>query len=191
MNKTNQEVNQETNEYINFAWNEFEEAGWCDENHHFEDTIQQHICYHLMDLLDVFNEGEHSGASANYTLKLFAKLANFEQIAPLSGNEREWFETADGIFQNKRNGAVFEETKSYYINAIIFIDENGKQFNGCVQTHSGVLTSSKQYIKSFPFVPKTFYISVEHSEDGTPYISKSECKKLTEVFKYYNRNEVN
>ena len=115
------------NNYQKHAMEEFRIAGWCDENGNFDDAMQKLICDGVMNLLDVFDGQGHSGSSAPYTINLFKRLAMFEQITPLTGEDSEWVDVSaygsDVMYQNKRNSAVFKNGKdgqAYWIDGRVF-----------------------------------------------------------------------
>ena len=127
------------NNYQKHAMQEFRQAGWCDENGNFEDEMQKLICDGVMNLLDVFDKQGHSGSSAPYTINLFKRLAMFEPITPLTGEDSEWVDISaygsDIMYQNKRNSAVFKNGKdgqAYWINGVVWytneIDEDGNSY---------------------------------------------------------------
>ena len=107
------------------AWLEFKAAGWIDEKNQFEDEMQEVICKHVLKLLEVFADEGHSGSSAPYTVDLFKKLAMFEPVVPLTGEDWEWHEPSEGVFQNIRCSHVFKQKdrfdgQAYDIDAKIF-----------------------------------------------------------------------
>lgn len=127
------------NNYQKHAMQEFRQAGWCDENGNFEDEMQGAICHHVLELLSVFGAEGHSGSSAPYTIDLFKRLAMFKPITPLTGEDSEWVDVSghgsDVMYQNKRNSAVFKNSKdgqAYWIDGIIWytneIDEEGNPY---------------------------------------------------------------
>ena len=134
------------NNYQKHAKSEFESLGWpgdCE--------MQQMMCEQILELLGVFGEHGHSGSSAPYAINLFKKLASFEPIAPLTGEDSEWGDPYDGkTRQNKRCSHVFKEEdgRAYDIDAVVF-----REPNGCCYTGKG----SRRYIK-FPYTPKTKYV---------------------------------
>ena len=95
------------------AMREFRAAGWTDENGNFHDEMQKAICDHVLKLLDVFADEGHSGSSAPYAIDLFSKLAKFEPVAPLTGEDWEWEEVSDGVFQNKRCSHIFKQADRF------------------------------------------------------------------------------
>jgi hypothetical protein len=101
------------------AENEFRAAGWVDENGKFKDEMQEAICNHVLALLNVFSDEGHSGSSAPYTINLFSKLAKFEPLAPLTGEDWEWNVINDdrtngvAVYQNRRFSAVFKQSDRF------------------------------------------------------------------------------
>ena len=166
----------------------------------------------ILALCEAFGQSGQSGGSAPFTATAISqavkKLMMFETLAPLTGEDSEWedmSEYIDGesIFQNNRDSRVFKNGKdgqAYFIEAIVFDGDIGGRFtgNGSV-THNGENISSRQYIKEFPFIPKTFYVDViDHrwvdKEEKTPdengdwwtHSIKDE-NQLNEVFEYYDK----
>ena len=90
------------------ALTEFKAAGWTDENGKFNDEMQEDICNHVLKLIDLFSEEGHSGSSAPYAINLFSRLAKFEPITPLTGEDWEWHDTGHG-YQNRRASHVFKD----------------------------------------------------------------------------------
>lgn len=142
------------------AMYEFAAAGWFDGNGKWSDEMQEAICKHVLQLLKVFADEGHSGSSAPYTIDLFQKLAKFEPIVPLTGEDWEWNEVAEGVFQNKRCSHVFKQAdrfdgQAYDIDAIIFYDyytdEEGKK-------HKSYFTTRDSCVPiTFPYVPTREY----------------------------------
>jgi hypothetical protein len=114
--------------YERHAWNEFRAAGWTDEGNNFKDEMQKAICQHVLALLAVFENEGHSGSSAPYAINLFRKLAMFEPLAPLTGEDWEWVQHDYGdvkTYQNKRMSSVFKQSdrfdgKPYWLDGKIF-----------------------------------------------------------------------
>ena len=149
------------NNYKKHAIKEFRAAGWTDDEGRFNCEMQEAICNHVVALLDVLANEGHSGSSASYAIDLFNKLANFEPVVPLTGEEWEWTEVADGVFQNNRCSHVFKDVsrfdgKPYDINAVVF-------WGWYVDPETG--EKSKTYFTSrdssrvieFPYTPKQVY----------------------------------
>ena len=95
--------------------------------------MQKMVCDNVRELLKVFGEQGHSGSSAPYVLNLFAQLAKFNPISPLTGNDDEWNEVGENAFQNNRDGEVFKQGKDgtpYWIHGKIFVEKK----SGCSYT---------------------------------------------------------
>lgn len=150
--------------YKRHALNEFRAAGWLDENDKYTDEMQEMICNHVMKLLDVFADEGHSGSSAPYAINMFEKLAKFEPLVPLTGEDWEWVDVADyggrengPLYQNKRCSHVFKNaTGAYDIEGVIFYDwytdkETGEKFKS-------YYTSRESRVPvTFPYTPKREY----------------------------------
>ena len=113
----------------------------------------------IMELLTTFANQGHSGFSANYIVNLFNKLAKYETLSPLTGNDDEWGNVSDmsgdrkTLFQNNRDGRVFKNDDGAFFTEAIIWTECGES--------SYTNKDSNRYIKSFPFTPKTFYVKVD------------------------------
>ena len=113
----------------------------------------------IMELLTTFANQGHSGFSANYIVNLFNKLAKYETLSPLKGNDDEWNDVSDmsgdrkTLFQNNRDGRVFKNDDGAFFTEAIIWTESGES--------SYTNKDSNRYIKSFPFTPKTFYVEVD------------------------------
>jgi hypothetical protein len=176
--------------YVDFAKQEFKQIKRSDtEDNEMQDLIEGNI----LELLEVFSKQGHSGSSAPYVVKMFSKLAMFEPISPIEDLEEEWSDVDGDSYQNKRCSALFKEKetgKCYYLDAIIWREENDSGWNGSALDKSGKKITSRQYV-NFPFYPKTFYVdvtSVEEPKDMWEFFIKDESQ-LEEVFRYYNRFE--
>ena len=87
---------------------EFKAAGWLDDTGAYKDEMQGMICEHVLKMLQVFSDEGHSGISAPYAIKVFTRLAMFEPLAPLTGEDWEWHDTGHN-YQNKRASHVFKD----------------------------------------------------------------------------------
>jgi hypothetical protein len=153
--------------YREHALEEFRAAGWTDENGKFEDEWQEEICNHILDLLDTFAKGDHSGTSAPYTVRLFEKLALFQPIAKLTGEDWEWVDVGEQnggpLWQNKRCSRVFKDLNGAYdIEGIIFydvfLDDDGKErksYYTCGDSHVRI---------TFPYTPTSEHVPRQHAE---------------------------
>jgi len=151
----------------------------------------------VIELIDVFAKQGHSGMSASVVIDLFSKLARYEPITALTGSESEWIHVSEGLWQNIRNSAVFKDLNGCrYIDGIIKRTPDGACWSGSFYENKEAFEARDEkrkiysrdcVIKSFPFVPKRFYIDVEEVEvakdDWEMYAIDD--KQLAEARKYY------
>jgi hypothetical protein len=116
----------------------------------------------VLKLLEVFAAEEHSGTSAPYSINLFSKLAAFEPVVPVTGEDWEWTEIGDGIYQNKRCSHLFKQPdrfdgQAYDIDGKIFwewykSDEDGEVFRSHFTSRDSAVPVT------FPYTPKREYV---------------------------------
>lgn len=154
----------------------------------------------VMGLIKVFCKQGHSGFSAGQTANLFKLVADYKPLTSLKGDEPEWG-TVAGDDQNNRCGEIFrnEDGRCYHISAIVFQGQSGAFTGNSVALKDGSTIGSCQYIKQFPFKPKTFYIDVIETEwaDKEEKVEKKgggwwtsvikNENQLKEVFEFYER----
>ena len=178
----------EENNLINHAERELKLAGI-----HKKDADYNGMLYNaVMELVKVFSNQGHSGGSASRVISLFRQVAMYKNLTPLTGKDDEWNDVSDmggGLLQNNRVSSVFKEKetgKSYYLDAIIWRTQKGSTWTGT--TKEGIM--SRQYIKKFPFMPKTFYVDVIEKEisKGNWEFEIKDKGQLEEVFEYYKNN---
>lgn len=124
----------------------------------------------ILALCEKFGMSGQSGGSAPYTAGAISsavkKLCLQQTIAPITGDDNEWSSPFDdiGTVQNRRCYALFKQTdgECYFLDAIVWNadtpGESGNNWDNFTGTVQGI--SSRQYIKGFPFEPKTFNIDV-------------------------------
>lgn len=132
---------------------EFKAAGWLDDP---VDDMQQMVMDNILEIVEVFAKQGHSGSSAPYVVNCLNKLLRYETLVPLTGEDDEWFEHDGGLFQNKRNGAVFKQAdrfdgRPYYLDGRVF-----RTPDGCCYTNA----DSRVVIESFPYTLETVYVDV-------------------------------
>lgn len=171
----------------------------------------------ILALCERFGNSGQSGGSAPYTAgalsQAIKKLLLQEPICPIAGIDEEWVDVAhlgDGsgiMFQNARCSGLFKNSKdvpAWYLDAIVWKTQTGNTWSGTAfmpnerivgetgQEHfmpSLKKVGSRQYVKSFPFTPKTFYVDViekEVKKDDWEFYIKNQ-HQLDVVFKYYDR----
>lgn len=163
----------------------------------------------ILALCEKFGLSGQSGGSAPYTASAITqaikKLLLQEPICPISGTDEEWVnvretsEEDEMMYQNKRCSALFKSKsgKCWYVDAIVKKTESGSCWSGSfwlskedyLAGDRSKMVGSSQYVKSFPFEPKTFYIDVIEEEvakdDWEMYLK--DPKQLEKVFKYYDK----
>lgn len=154
------------------AWLEFKAAGWLDENDKFKDDMQEAICNHILALLKVFADEGHSGTTAPYTVDLFKKLAMYEPIVPLTGEDWEWQDVSDRSggytwYQNKRCSHVFKDKDGAYdIDGRVFWEWSERPLHEDEEGYPGMSEPYKSYYTgrdsrtpvTFPYTPSTVYV---------------------------------
>jgi len=146
--------------YEKHALTEFRAASWVDENGRYKDEMQGLICEHVLGLLKVFSDEGHSGTTAPYTINLFSKLAKFDPIVPLTGEDWEWVEVSEGIYQNKRCSAVFKQTdrhdgQPYYLDGKVFWE----WYKSDGEMSKSYFTGGDSQVPIvFPYTPKSEYV---------------------------------
>ena len=185
---------------IDHAKTELEIAELFDKDSVYDGALGESV----MELIQVFSKQGHSGTSGPIVAELFHKLANYEPLQGITGEDEEWSDVRDlgdgkPWYQNKRCSAIFKDGKdgrAYYIDAVIKRDQRGVTWSGMAwlseeDYKSGdrsKMIDKKGYIKSFPFIPKTFYIDVKDVEvtkdDWESFVV--DPSQLDEVKEYYD-----
>lgn len=149
----------------------------------------------ILELIEVFDGQAHSGTEARRVVELFSKLALHEPLIGVTGGDDEWIAIDDGYYQNKRCSDVFKkgiEGRPYYTKAIVWQTRGWACATGWNQNTDPGLTydlGSSQYIKSFPFIPKTFAVDVIYQtcvrveDSGYCVVDKEQLKP---IFEYYS-----
>lgn len=120
-----------------------------------DDEMQSLMNTQLKELILVFSTHGHSGFSASYAVSALEKLLRFKPLGPLTGDDSEWTEVYDGVFQNKRCSHVFKQAdrfngQAYDINGRVFREPSGACF-----------TSGDSFVPiTFPYTPSTEYVDV-------------------------------
>lgn len=141
---------------------EFKAAGWLDGTGAYRDEMQAAICEHVLTLLKVFADEGHSGSTAPYAVNMFKKLAMFEPLVPLTGEDWEWHEASEGVFQNKRCSRVFKQAdrfngQAYDIDGRVFYEWYTDKETG--EKYKSHYTSRDSFVPvTFPYTPSTEYV---------------------------------
>ena len=91
-------------------------AGLFDEDSDYGGMLAEAV----LDMIRLFAEEGHSGASAAMTINLFSRVARFEPLTPLTGEESEWMDVTEWcpgsgvVHQNIRCSRVFRDDDGAY-----------------------------------------------------------------------------
>lgn len=130
---------------VEYAKSELERAGYFDKDSDYGGLLGPAV----LKMVEQFSDEGHSGYSARIAMTLFEKVAMFEPLTPLTGEDDEWNEIGGGSYQNRRCSHVFKDaTGAYDSVGRIFRDPDGS----CIQNKN-----SRVYI-TFPYTPKTEYV---------------------------------
>ena len=153
----------------------------------------------ILALCEKFGKSGQSEDSAPYvalvTCNTLKHLLLQEPICPITGITEEWVDVSehnDGNpwYQNNRCAGLFRDGNIdmvYYLDAVIFKDQDGITFTSYGGNGIEGITSS-QYIKGFPFEPKSFYIDVISTDtNGIWEHTIKNMKQLDKVWKYYKK----
>ena len=176
------------------------------------DAIITPFAKEILALCEAFGKSGQSGGSAPMTASAISQAVKHlmlqEPICPITGVDEEWVNIRDVsdedemMYQNKRCSALFKSKsgKCWYVDAIVKkVVQTGHCFTGSFWLSkedflAGDKTKkigSAQYVKSFPFTPKTFYIDVIEEEvakdDWEMYLK--DPKQLEKVWKYYDKRD--
>lgn len=129
------------------------------------DEMDRLMAEQVIELLTVFSKHGHSGWSAPYAISMFSKLAKYEPLGPLTGEDDEWQNISYGnkdtdydTYQNTRASHVFKHVYHDKTKADYAYDINGKVFrepSGCCYTNS-----NSNVEVHFPYTPHTEYVDV-------------------------------
>lgn len=106
----------------------------------------------VLEIIKVFSKQGHSGMSASIVTSVVEKLMRFEPLSPLTGENEEWNEVGEGMYQNRRCSHVFKNGEGAYdIQGKVFRDPDG-----------GCYTNGKSHVPViFPYIPETEYVDVK------------------------------
>ncbi|KKM65232.1 hypothetical protein LCGC14_1493360 [marine sediment metagenome] len=136
---------------VEHAERELRVAGFYDEDSDYSGMLAEAV----MELIKLFAKQGHSGFSAGRTRQIFGKLADYQPLLPLTGDDDEWNECHDGMFQNNRCSHVFKDkTGTYDIQGKVFREPNGSCYTG----------SDSRVPVTFPYVPKIEYVDVDKED---------------------------
>lgn len=135
----------------------------------------------IYSIIEAFKKGEYSCLSdaPEVICDIINKTLCRIPFTPLTGEDDEWNEPKDGIYQNKRCGEIMKRSlcgRAFHINGIRWFEEGEVPFRGTVE---GIST---EQVVSFPLTPKSFLVEVV--KVGDRFIIK-DTEALKEVGKHY------
>jgi len=122
-----------------------------------EGDINKVAQQNILELLEVFSKQGHSGMSAPYVIGMFFKLASFESLTPLTGEDSEWEKVDFQTFQNVRCSRVFKNINTgaiYDVQGRIFEEPDGSRF----ANNDSIVDIT------FPYTPNTVVVKVPAPE---------------------------
>jgi hypothetical protein len=85
------------------------------------DEMNVAMRHDILQIVETFSDQGHSGFSASYALAILKKVLNFQPLTDLTGEDDEWIEVADDLYQNKRAFDVFKDANgAYWSQGIVF-----------------------------------------------------------------------
>lgn len=112
----------------------------------------------VMELIELFSKQGHSGMSASFTTDIFGKLARYQPLSPLTGEDDEWVDVSEmsgkPMWQNKRCSTVFkDEREAYNIDGKVFVEKEGGSYTN----------KESRVLIEFPYTPTTEYVHVKEA----------------------------
>ena len=65
----------------------------------------------MISLLEQFFDQWDSGSAVHFAAPVLQRLIAGRPLSPLTGEDSEWMDLGDGVFQNKRMGSVFKDPR--------------------------------------------------------------------------------
>lgn len=92
-----------------------------------EDVCDQEFKKDILMLIECFSKIGSSGGLTSLIIDTFTKLALYKPLTKIYGNDDEWGEVAENLYQNKRRSTVFKtiKNKCYDIDFYVGEDEDG------------------------------------------------------------------
>lgn len=153
----------------------------------------------ILALVEKFGNSGQSGGSAPFTAQALSqaveKLCLQKPICPITGIDEEWVDVSgfggdkNTTYQNSRCSALFKnsDNRAYYLDAIIWKTQKGHTYSGSAYLPNGDKIRSRQFVRDFPFDPKTFVVEINDVDLGNyeyKFIIDDESQ-LEKVFEYY------
>ena len=146
---------------LDFANSELDLIGLTKDN---PDEMNRAMRTHIIHMMEQFCDEGHSGFSAAYAVNILTKLMKYEPLSPLTGEDDEWVNVHDDMYQNRRYSKLFKEGKdgvAYNIEGKVFwewverpleIDEEG--YPGTKRYKSYFTSRDSRVDVTFPYTPE-------------------------------------
>ena len=137
---------------VEYAERELDRIGMVADS---EDEMNRAMRNHIMNMVVAFSDEGHSGYSASYALAVLKRVLIYKPLSPLTGEDDEWIEVADNLWQNKRAYSVFKDSDgAYWSDGIVFWEWFTPWDNGVAGEPFKTYFTSKDsavQIESFPW----------------------------------------
>lgn len=135
------------------------------------DEMNKMMRGNILQVVEMFAEQGHSGSSASYAIGILEKVLRYEPVTPLTGEDSEWMEISEGLYQNNRCPRVFKENgEAYDIDGKVFwewytydLEEGEEGYPGTRTFKSHFTNKDSRVPVTFPYTPTTEYVEVEAS----------------------------
>lgn len=180
---------------IEHAKNEFKAAGYIPLDQEQEDGPNKWIQENILELLEVFGNQGHSGTSASYCIDMFTKLANYEPICPLTGEDDEWsyldYNFNGPVYQNKRCSHVFKDKDgiAYNINGYVFWHWSERELDEDEEGYPRIRKYKSHFVTNYSRKKVTFPCSIEDLKPEYIEVESYEVNKDATDEDYLNKLE--
>lgn len=140
-----------------------------------EDGPNKWIQEDVLEIAEVFASQGHSAFSAAHCVDLLEKVLRHEPVGPLTGEDWEWNEVGEGVWQNKRCSRVFKYCRygqAYDIAGKVFrewhereLNPNEPGFPGKTRFQTCYTGSASRVPITFPYTPTREYVDVPSGSD--------------------------
>lgn len=132
------------------------------------DEMNKMMRDNILQMVELFADQGHSGSSAPYAIGILEKVLRFEPVTPLTGEDSEWMEISEGLYQNNRCPRVFKENgEAYDIDGKVFwewytynLEEGDEGYPGTRTFKSHFTSKDSRVPVTFPYTPTTEYVEV-------------------------------
>jgi hypothetical protein len=150
---------------IEYAKRELDLVGMPEDS---QDPLNLAMRNYILKAVEDFSNQNFSGISAANAVTILSRILQVQPLVHLTGEDWEWVEVEQNLYQNIRCGSVFKNSASAWdINGKIFIDKDGGAFTS---------SESRVYI-SFPYMPNKEYVNIDYSLSGISFFVSADGKE--------------